>query len=85
MLSLVPRLAVSDLGTRLECAALPLQILDHERPVAEVQGKGHAVIPVHTLRLNHTETMREGGEAHCMHECMVIERSVITGEYTGDC
>jgi len=37
----------------------PLQILDHEQPVAEVHGKGHAVIPVHTLRPNHSDTVRD--------------------------
>jgi len=46
----------------------PLQILDHERPVAEVHGKGHAVIPVHTLRPNHSDTVREGGMTHYMHQ-----------------
>ena len=40
---------------------LLLQILDWEKPVAQVQGKGHGVIPVHTLNPSQTtaETREE--------------------------
>lgn len=38
-----------------------LQILDWEQPVAQVQGKGHGMIPVHTLNPSQTtaETREE--------------------------
>ena len=40
---------------------LLLQILDWEQPVAQVQGKGHGVVPVHTLNPSQTtaETREE--------------------------
>lgn len=45
---------------------LLLQILDWEQLVAQVQGKGHGVIPVHTLSPSQTTTAETQEEENGM-------------------